>query len=911
MSSTILPFFLQLPSGYGLATGGAQNQAAAASSVSSPTSGVPSSAPGDVVSITGIPNAGTFTAAEGDMFGMGDLFRGASPDGQAIAGYRVAMGGGGGKLTLDGTDVSARTSFTADEFAHLSYTAGAQGTSQSLVVVAQTGKRLADGTLSQVVDSAAVQITADVTGGRSINAMNALRTLATGSDANIVSLAQEAAIFTGLSGSPPPSLRTDGNFTAAEGDMFGMGDLFQGAAPDGQTIAGYRVAMGGGGGKLTLDGTDVSARTSFTADEFAHLSYTVGAQGTAQGLVVVAQTGQRNADGSLSQVVDSAAVQITADVTGGRSINAMNALRTLATGSDANIVSLAQEAAIFTGLSGSPPPSLRTDGNFTAAEGDMFGMGDLFQGAAPDGQTIAGYRVAMGGGGGKLTLDGTDVSARTSFTADEFAHLSYTAGAQGTAQNLVVVAQTGQRNADGSLSQVVDSAAVQITADVTGGRSINAMNALRTLATGSDANIVSLAQEAAIFTGLSGSPPPSLRTDGNFTAAEGDMFGMGDLFQGAAPDGQTIAGYRVAMGGGGGKLTLDGTDVSARTSFTADEFAHLSYTAGAQGTAQNLVVVAQTGQRNADGSLSQVVDSAAVQITADVTGGRSINAMNALRTLATGSDANIVSLAQEAAIFTGLSGSPPPSLRTDGNFTAAEGDMFGMGDLFQGAAADGQTIAGYRVAMGGGGGKLTLDGTDVSARTSFTADEFAHLSYTVGAQGTAQGLVVVAQTGQRNADGSLSQVVDSAAVQITAVVTGGRSINAMNALRTLPTGSDANIVSLAQEAAIFTGLSGSAPPTLQTVVTPVPSSPITALGKTSGAYESTGLSQPGSAMDLSLLYPGTLGGFDSAGVLANPGGPVWVALLLLDDSAPGAFQTMLNLTAQSVAVKAYNTSGGS
>jgi len=62
--------------------------------------------------------------------------------------------------------------------------------------VAQTGQRLADGTLSQVVDSAAVQITADVTGGRSINAMNALRTLATGNQ--VLLAGQKSGVVYGL-----------------------------------------------------------------------------------------------------------------------------------------------------------------------------------------------------------------------------------------------------------------------------------------------------------------------------------------------------------------------------------------------------------------------------------------------------------------------------------------------------------------------------------------------------------------------------------------------------------------------------------------------------------------------------------------------------------------------------------------
>ena len=78
-------------------------------------------------------------------------------------------------------------------------------------------------------------------------------------------------------------------------------------------------------------------------------------------------------------------------------------------------------------------------------------MGDLFKASAPTGQTIAGYprgsgRVAAGDGGGKLQLNGADiVPARTSFTADEFAQLTYVAGDDGSQQSLVVIAQTGTR----------------------------------------------------------------------------------------------------------------------------------------------------------------------------------------------------------------------------------------------------------------------------------------------------------------------------------------------------------------------------------------------------------------------------------------------------------------------------------
>ena len=59
-------------------------------------------------------------------------------------------------------------------------------------------------------------------------------------------------------GSTRSTLQTDGNFTAVAGDIYRMSDLFKASAPTGQTIAGFRVALGGvrrsGGGQLLLNG---------------------------------------------------------------------------------------------------------------------------------------------------------------------------------------------------------------------------------------------------------------------------------------------------------------------------------------------------------------------------------------------------------------------------------------------------------------------------------------------------------------------------------------------------------------------------------------------------------------------------------------------------------------------------------
>src|SRR5579871_872932 len=148
MSATIQPFSLQLPVGYGFST-----------ATQSATAGT--TAPGaDVVSITNTYDAGSFTADSGDRYRVGDLFHGSAPTGQTVAGYRVALGSGGGKLVLGDQDVTSQINFTAAEFAKLTYVTGDIGDRQGLIVVAQLGTVQTDGSLSGEIDSHAVQITA-------------------------------------------------------------------------------------------------------------------------------------------------------------------------------------------------------------------------------------------------------------------------------------------------------------------------------------------------------------------------------------------------------------------------------------------------------------------------------------------------------------------------------------------------------------------------------------------------------------------------------------------------------------------------------------------------------------------------------------------------------------------------------
>jgi hypothetical protein len=175
---------------------------------------------------------------------------------------------------------------------------------------------------------------------------------------------------------------------------------------------------------------------------------------------------------------------------------------------------------------------------------------------------------------------------------------------------------------------------------------------------------------------------------------------------------------------------------------------------------------------------------------------------------------------------------------------------------------------------------------------------------------TRQTLLVVAQSGTLLKDGSIFQEIDSRAVQITADVTGSRSINAMNALATAPAKADAVFVGIVQQAGIFTGFVGTGRPGLQTTLPPEPSLSLPVLETMTGAYRSAGSTQAGAATDLAAFYVGAIGAAASPGIFADPGGALAAALLLLDTSATGAFRTAGNVGATSVAIKAYNIAKG-
>jgi len=447
-------------------------------------------------------------------------------------------------------------------------------------------------------------------------------------------------------------------------------------------------------------------------------------------------------------------------------------------------------------------------GGFTAMAGDRFAMSSLYTGTAPAGGAIQNYRVALRSdqaapNAGQLMLGSVEVSSRTSFSPYEFSRLSFVAGPAGSKQDLLVVAQTGTLANDDTLTNPVDSPAVQITATVTGTRSINTAMALQTTPTGGDAGFMALAQTASVAIPTTATRP-SLTAVGNFTAVAGDQLAVGVLYAATAPAGTAIQNFKVALRGdqaspNAGTLSLNGVDVSSRQNFSPYEFGQLRFVAGPSGTSQDLLVVAQTGTLNNDDTLKNPVDSPAVQITASVTGIRSINAAAALQTTPVGADAGFVALEKEASTATTAT---RPSVTTAGDFTAVAGDKYALASLFAGPAS----AQNYKVALRGdqatpNGGQLVLNGVDVSGRQNFLPYEFSKLSFVAGPSGSAQDLLVVAQTGTLANNDTLTNPVDSPAMQITATVTGTRSINAAVALRTTPTGADAGFMALATAAA--------------------------------------------------------------------------------------------------------------
>lgn len=868
-------------------------------------------APADLIDVRLPPPPGAFTAVAGDAFSLRQLVDTGGRAFDAVARYRVALRDdpstvGGGRLTLRGADVTDQRDFTAAEFNELQFVAGADGSRTDLLVVARQGTANGSGGLSGIVDSVPVQLAAAVTGRRSLDAAAALRTAASTNDTDFLAVAQDAAIFDGLGGKRP-SVETVGNFTAAAGDAFSLRELFDAGAGAFDSVARYRVALRDdpatpGGGRLFLNGVDVTSQRDFTPTQFNELQFVAGADGAATDLLVVARQGKSDGAGGLTGIIDSKPVQITATTTGTRSVNAGAALRTTATGADADFLRLVQDADIFDGLGGKRP-TLTTVGNVGVAAGDTLSLRELFDAGADAFDSVARYRVALRddpatAGGGRLLLNGVDVTGQRDFTPAEFNQLQFSAGAAGAATELLVVARQGKADGVGGLTGIIDSAPVPITITAGGTRSLNAAAALRTTTTGDEATFLGLARDAAVFDGL-GKDRPKLGTVGSFSGVAGDALSLRELFDAGADAFGSVARFRVALRddpatAGGAQLLLNGVDVSDRTDFTPTEFNELQFVLGAAGAATDLVVVARAGKPDGAGGLTAIIDSPAVQLTATASGTRSLNALAALRTTPASDDAERVRLAQDADVFDGLGGKRP-TLTTVGNFTAAAADAFSLRQLFDAGANAFDTVARYRVALSAatGAGTLLLDGADVSAQRDFTAAEFNQLQFVAGSDGSSARLTVVARTGKDDGSGGLTGIVDSPAIEITARVTGQRSLNAAPALRTPVLTDDADFLQLAQDAAVYDGLGGTRPGLGSALGAGDPISTLTALAAAAGNFRSFGGTNPSAATasieGLAALYGQAVGSRDLAGVEPPELQALRQLAALLDADAVGGF----------------------
>jgi hypothetical protein len=852
ISSGTAAFYTSYPSGYAPAT-------------SSTAGGTGGSAVTDIVDIRVPLPAGAFTARAGDSYSVRELF--GSPDAALM---RVALrGDGGGRLVLRGEDVTGRTDFDPLDYNELQFVAGADGSAQEIVAVARSGTKDAAGVWRNIADSEPVQITARVTGIRSIEAAAALRTAALPgeADADVIGLVQDATVFAAYGTRKAPALSTVGNVTLKAGDALALHDLFSAGAE----AALYRVALrddaAAPGARLMLEGEDVTHRIDFTPEEFNSLQFVAGPDGSAAELLVVARAGTKDEAGAWRNIVDSPAVQITAAVTGARSANAAPALRSPVDpgDGDAGFLRIAQEAAIFAPLAGRKAPTVSGPGEVTLKAGDSLSLRDLF----PVGGTVeaALYRVALrdepdGPSGGRLLLDGADVTGRTDFSPVEFLSLQYVAGPEGGAQEILVVARAGSADGAGGLTAIADSPPALLRAAVTGTRSLNTAEALRTAVdpASADADFMRVASEAVLYAPLSSQVAPGLSTAGNFTAAAGDRYALRDLFTSPYSATVEVTGYRVALRdsdlSSGAKLMLDGEDVTHRIGFTAAEFNSLQFVAGATGGAQDILVVARSAKADGMG----ILDSRAVQITASVTGERSINALPALRD-ASAEDA-YARIAQDAAVYAPFAGQVAPRLSAAGDFTAAAGDRFSMNTLFDTAGGVFDEGASYRVALrddpsGSGGGRLILNGEAVTGRSEFTGAEFAALLFEAGPAGSAQDLLVVARK-----TGPTGLITDSPALEITARVTGTRSINALAALRT-EDAVESGFDRILRDAAVYGGTSA---PALSATIRPDrPAIPAQALAAAVGAYRATGAAQAVTSLDLAGLFGGVVGSSHAAG----------------------------------------------
>ena len=239
--------------------------------------------------------------------------------------------------------------------------------------------------------------------------------------------------------------------------------------------------------------------------------------------------------------------------------------------------------------------------------------------------------------------------------------------------------------------------------------------------------------------------------------------------------------------------------------------------------------------------------------------------------------------------------------------TAEAGDNFALRDLFSaGLEAPGVRMR-YRVALRAdpatpAGGRLLLNGLDVSDRVDFTPDEFRGLRFEAGPQGSRTDLLVVARR-----LGPGGQVTDSPAVQVTATTTGSRSLNAAGALRTAAGADEANFVRIAQDARLARAV-GTGGPTLTTVgKPPVPALSADDLIFRLGAFQAIGWSGASTALNPAQFNSEAVGAADVQTAntdAANDRTRLLIAFLL--GNQVGGVQMAPNVTDQSLlALQAY------
>ena len=240
MSLSIVPFTVQLPSGYSLSAAGSGAQATSRPAPPPPgrrhqgaTTAAKSSDPVDIVSISNASVAGIVHRGHRRHLPNERPVQGQCAVRTAIVGYRVALGAVpdgvlGGQLQLNGDPVTdGRTSFTADEFAHLTYTTGdgrlaaeprggrpdrhAPGGRHTDPRDRQPGGADHRECHRQPLDQRDERPHRDECPGRSRSQ---------GLTPTIADIVQGAGIFNGFVGSTRPTLQTDGNFTAVTGDIY-------------------------------------------------------------------------------------------------------------------------------------------------------------------------------------------------------------------------------------------------------------------------------------------------------------------------------------------------------------------------------------------------------------------------------------------------------------------------------------------------------------------------------------------------------------------------------------------------------------------------------------------------------------------------------------------------------------------